>query len=50
MEEEITYTDGERQKDIKEILWQNRVQTIFLALAFFLGISSIFDIYNKIKK
>lgn len=47
---ETCYTSGEFKKDMKEILWENRIQTIAVALVFFFGVTTLMDISNRLKK
>ena len=41
------YTSGEFKRDMKEVVWENRIQTIAVLLVFFLGIETIRDINKK---
>ena len=41
------YTNEEYKRDMKEILWQNRLQTIFLVIGFFWGVQTLSDVIKK---
>lgn len=38
------------ERDMKELKFENRIQTVAVALFFFFGIATIADIYKKMKK
>jgi hypothetical protein len=46
MDPQITYT--QYQKDMNELKWENRVQTIALILVFLWGINTFSDLVKKI--
>lgn len=38
------YTSGEFKRDMKEVVWENRIQTLAVLLVFFLGIETLRDL------
>jgi len=38
------YTSGEFKRDIKEVVWENRIQTIAVLLVFFWGVETLKDL------
>lgn len=45
--EEKTYSTKEFKADIKEVVWENRIQTVAVLLFFFFGVSTIMDLKKK---
>jgi len=47
MKEDKYYGSEEFKKDMKEVVWENRIQTVALVLMFFLGIETLSDLMKK---
>lgn len=43
------YTNSQLKKDIVELKFENRIQTIAVLAFFFFGIATIYDIRKKLK-
>ena len=41
------YSNEELRKDMKEIVWENRIQTLAVILVFFWGVETIRDLTKK---
>jgi hypothetical protein len=41
------YNSGEFKRDIKEVVWENRIQTVAVILFFFFGVATLRDIAKK---
>ena len=44
------YDNKELKRDIKEVVWENRIQTVAVILFFFFGVATLTDIARKVKK
>lgn len=47
MEDKDYYNSKEFKRDIKEVVWANRIQTFAVILIFFFGIETLKDIAKK---
>lgn len=45
-----TYTLEQMKRDNQELLWENRIQTLAVLVAFFFGIVTLRDISKKLGK
>lgn len=47
MAEDNYYGSLEFKRDMKEVVWENRIQTVALVLMFFLGVETLSDLMKK---
>jgi hypothetical protein len=47
MEDKDYYNSKDFKRDMKEIVWENRIQTLAVILIFFFGIETLKDIAKK---
>lgn len=44
------YNDAELKRDMKEVVWENRIQTVAVIAFFFFGVATLTDILKRVKK